>query len=767
MRSGAFGSACFYLATVLLWGVVSVGTVASGQEIEGLQVVDTTSSTVALSWDEYQPSGEKVVGYNVYRRIPSGSFRNPVDYVGVKDSENGTTLTDTRLRSGQTYHYEVRGRTLEGDEIGQSREVTVTTEENGDGEYSYANLKVAVVIYKNANHRNGGDYQTSDRRVEDVKFYLEKARDFYWRNSNMKLNLELAYYPIEEYKDFGDAGSFESTRITADHLEEDFGVVSTQYDFVFRIAPSIGGFWSFGVSDLRFSQGPGRQTGFAHLQWPMGRIRGYTKYPAEFDDQVSKETNQLIWLFIHEAQHTIDAIYKINGKDEMGHGDHPEEYTGSNPDYSQLPDTVRFGQRYDFQGTLLRTFDPGEFEVFEELSGDWGDIYVAKDADEDGFPDQDSTLALDEQHFGSSTQAADTDNDGATDKEEATDGLYPYSAGDPTDPDTDEDGRSDGEDRHMRYEVSKSIQQAGGLRSTVDGRVEEWNKKSRISQGVSYATPNVESFEPTIYATHTRDSLYVALDLSARAVPTLNFDLDGDGRWFGAGNTEVRVDVQNEGLRRIRTFDASPRARQFEQQVLNPDREVRSPSGVWDTNSEYQGEFGRVVQRGDIRFEVRREEEEIGVEMAIPEKEDLGISFDQGKEIGLRVGYSEVEGKEAHATTFDKWSYVYYPLGSEQVTPGGRGTSTRLQKVYPNPFRKSTTIQFQLQEREDVKIVVYDLLGRKVETLVDRTIGPGRNLEVQWSGGGGSGQPLASGVYFIRLRTDSGRQDTEKVVLVR
>ncbi|MCS3952833.1 T9SS type A sorting domain-containing protein [Salinibacter ruber] len=744
-------------AIVLLAGMG--GAAANGQEIDGLQAAEETSSTVTLNWNSYQPSGENIAGYNIYRRAPGGTFRDPVDYVGVRDRENGTTFTDSRLRSGETYEYQIRGRTLSGEEMGRSRTISTTTEESSDGEYSYANLKVAVVIYKNANHRNGGNYQTPDRRVEDVKFYLEKARDFYWRNSNMKLNLELSYYPIEEYKDFGDAGSFESIRITADHLEENFGVVSTQYDFIFRIAPSIGGFFSFGVKDLRFSQGPGRRTGFAHLQWPMDRIRGYTKYPGEFDEQVSKETNQLIWLFIHEAQHTIDAIYKFNGKEEMGHGDHPEAYTNSNPDYRQLPDTLRFGKRFDFQATMLRTFDPDDFASFEDLTGDWGDTYVAKDADEDGFPDQNARLPFDENRFGSSMEATDTDDDGATDKEEATDGLYPYSAGDPEDPDTDGDGRPDGNDPYMRYDVASTIPRAGGLRPTIDGRVGEWEEKGKISQGVSYKTPDVGAFDPTVHGAHVEDSLYVALDIPAHAAPTLNFDLDGDGRWFGTGNTEIRFDVQNQGLAQIRTFDASTEARQFEQQVLNPDRDVRSPDGVWDTNPKYQNEFERVYQPSDIRFDVRRTDGRIGIEMAIPEREERGISFGTGSKIGLRIGYSNVQKNGGNATTFDKWSYVYYTLGESQAAPLEAAEKTKLLENIPNPFQSSTTIRYQTEETGQVEIVVYDILGRRVRTLVDREVQAGKDLQVRWSG-----NSVGSGMYFVRLRTESGQKDVRKVV---
>jgi len=754
-------------AGVLLVGAMWGGSAASAQSMSDLAVTDTTASTVTLDWEPYATDGSDIVGYNIYRRAEGGTYRGPIDYVGVQDREDGTQYTDSRLTAGRTYYYKVRGRTLDGGETRASAEIAITPQEADRPQHTYANLKVAVVIYKNANHRNGGDYQTPDRIVDDIKFYFEKARDYYWRNSGMKLNLQFSYYPIDEYKDFGDVGRFESMRVTADHLENDFGVVSTQYDFIFRLTPSIGGYWSFGVKDLEFEQGPSRQMGFAHLQWPMGRIRGFEKYPAEFDDQVSKETNQLIWLFIHEAQHTIDAVYKVNGLRKMGHGDHPEEYVGTNDDYPQLQNTVRFGKRYDFQATMLRTFDPGSFESFLELRGDWGDILRTEDADQDGMPDHEATVPFDEARFGSDPRSVDTDGDGASDQAEATDGIYPYSVGDPTHPDTDGDGRPDGEDAHMRYDTRPTILRAGGMRPTVDGALGEWSEKTRVSRGVSYKTPNVDGFSPVVHATHTRDSLYVALDVPKSAVPLLRFDLDGDGRWFGAGNTEVRVDVADEGLEAIRTFDASARARQFEQNVLNPNREVRSPNGVWDTNRKYKNEYGRVFSRSDVRAAVRSGNGRVRVEVAVPERPDRAITFDGEDKVGMRIDYSTVGGADAHATTFDKWSYVYYSLGTEKVAPGGEDVATRLSGNSPNPFRAGTTVRYDIAEKGHAEIAVYDVLGRRVRTLLDREVRPGADQTVTWEGTNGTGQPLASGVYFVRLQTASGRQDVSKVVLVR
>lgn len=69
---------------------------------------------------------------------------------------------------------------------------------------------------------------------------------------------------------------------------------------------------------------------------------------------------------------------------------------------------------------------------------------------------------------------------------------------------------------------------------------------------------------------------------------------------------------------------------------------------------------------------------------------------------------------------------------------------------YPNPFNPATAITFGLPEPAYVELVVYDASGRRVRTLLGRTMNAGRH-EAFWDGCDGQGSPVASGVYFYRL----------------
>jgi flagellar hook assembly protein FlgD len=85
----------------------------------------------------------------------------------------------------------------------------------------------------------------------------------------------------------------------------------------------------------------------------------------------------------------------------------------------------------------------------------------------------------------------------------------------------------------------------------------------------------------------------------------------------------------------------------------------------------------------------------------------------------------------------------------------------KLRPNYPNPFRRTTTIEYSLPSAQDVRLVVYDVLGRRVETIVDGRQEAGFHT-LQWDGG----RSLASGMYFARLVAGSTTK-TERLVIIR
>ncbi|MFZ1685549.1 MAG: FlgD immunoglobulin-like domain containing protein [Candidatus Zixiibacteriota bacterium] len=80
----------------------------------------------------------------------------------------------------------------------------------------------------------------------------------------------------------------------------------------------------------------------------------------------------------------------------------------------------------------------------------------------------------------------------------------------------------------------------------------------------------------------------------------------------------------------------------------------------------------------------------------------------------------------------------------------GLPSTFSLHPAYPNPFNPSTTISFDLPKRAEVKLIVFDLLGREVRKLVDQEMAAGAH-SVKWDGTNEAGKAVASGVYFFKM----------------
>ncbi|NBB73991.1 MAG: T9SS type A sorting domain-containing protein [Bacteroidetes bacterium] len=93
-------------------------------------------------------------------------------------------------------------------------------------------------------------------------------------------------------------------------------------------------------------------------------------------------------------------------------------------------------------------------------------------------------------------------------------------------------------------------------------------------------------------------------------------------------------------------------------------------------------------------------------------------------------------------------AYVQQELEAAGALPA----TYALADVYPNPTRGGSTIRYGLPKKQPVTIEVYNTLGQRVATLMqDRPMEPGFHT-IQWRGTTGSGTPVASGVYFVRMR---------------
>ncbi|MDO9578749.1 MAG: T9SS type A sorting domain-containing protein [Candidatus Cloacimonadales bacterium] len=87
---------------------------------------------------------------------------------------------------------------------------------------------------------------------------------------------------------------------------------------------------------------------------------------------------------------------------------------------------------------------------------------------------------------------------------------------------------------------------------------------------------------------------------------------------------------------------------------------------------------------------------------------------------------------------------------------------------YPNPFNPSTTISFSLtaKDAQDAKIEIFNLKGQKVKTFSNLQITQSTNQKIVWNGKDENGEPVASGVYYCRMKCGE-YQTSKKMVLLK
>lgn len=87
-------------------------------------------------------------------------------------------------------------------------------------------------------------------------------------------------------------------------------------------------------------------------------------------------------------------------------------------------------------------------------------------------------------------------------------------------------------------------------------------------------------------------------------------------------------------------------------------------------------------------------------------------------------------------------------------------TRITLHATYPNPFNASTVIPFELTQTGQVRVAVYDMLGREVGVLLDNTMEAGSH-KTTWA----PGQDIASGTYLIRLNSGTHTSTVRSVLI--
>jgi probable HAF family extracellular repeat protein len=160
--------------------------------------------------------------------------------------------------------------------------------------------------------------------------------------------------------------------------------------------------------------------------------------------------------------------------------------------------------------------------------------------------------------------------------------------------------------------------------------------------------------------------------------------------------------------------------------------------------------------------------------------EDLNITFATLLDNGSVLHYARsitpngrfIVGKGFNAATGREEAYLLDALSLvTSVEPTAETPRNfELFQNYPNPFNPVTALRYQLPVGGDVQLTIYDILGRKVRSLVHQRQSAGQYL-VRWDGTNDAGEPVSSGVYLYRLTVNRTNGNpfvkTRKMVLLK
>jgi hypothetical protein len=129
---------------------------------------------------------------------------------------------------------------------------------------------------------------------------------------------------------------------------------------------------------------------------------------------------------------------------------------------------------------------------------------------------------------------------------------------------------------------------------------------------------------------------------------------------------------------------------------------------------------------------------------------------------GYAPGAAELSNERAIRFTTEAPANYVAPLGTEEEN---LPTGFQLLPAYPNPFNPVTTVRYQLPISSEVKMTVYDILGREVVVLLHGQKNAGIH-NIQWNGTNRFGQNVASGTYFVVMKALKFNQ-IQKVLLIK
>jgi hypothetical protein len=456
--------------------------------------VDVTDTSATLTWQSHVDGGDAAVSFGTAR----DNLSTPPFIVFSGDTHGARRARLWNLKPDTAYWYTFTPSVRTIPATPTSKLYTFRTAPER-GRTSYVTLKVITAIYLKTDNA-GKKFAARREEVGDrIRLMMERARDFYWRNTGFRLNLDIEYAVIEDAE-----ADIREAIPPVEQVKKD---IAASADFAgkdIRNYDSVIATWLTPNYSKDQQEQPGRVGGGGLTPY------GYSAFAAD---------GMVAWLMVHEYNHQVDAFFDRAGL---------PEFWLNHPDTTVHPG--RYGGQYDCNAFIFREWPDNDW--FALPANGVGRVCIAADRDNDGLPDNDPRVPLDERRFGSSASKADTDGDGLSDRAEAMAGIFGGS--NPRSRDTDRDGVVDAKDP---WPLDAAAQARPRKTPNIDGILspDEWTPLAPIRGS---------RLRGETFLNWDENGVYIAARVSEPC--TLEIHLTPEnGALFGDRKLEMRVNAQD------------------------------------------------------------------------------------------------------------------------------------------------------------------------------------------------------------------------------
>ncbi len=579
------------------------------------EVTEVSRDHAVIEWTTLKPGGPVVEFWaapEVYGASHAELVATPTPTVVRGTARRNDCRAElTGLRPGTAYHYRVRLPSVVSlPRPGFSRTFAFATLPP-PRQTAFLRLPVAVLIYANCYNEEGAEGAPAPPPLERstlderIRAELEKAVLFYWNNSRMRLLPDLELFIVEkmvkpdERNRVRDLDQFLGRR--GKRMQDYVGVVEI-------------------TAERRYKPEEKRY----YLQGSGGGTYGIN-YP-EPASSFFLAGSDVAWLFAHEFHHQVDSYYAESGYEEYPFNHFAPFEAGGFPGH--------FGEHWDGNAYILRSWTDEQY--FYNL---YGEVHTAVDEDEDGIPDDDPSLPLDERRFGSDPAKKDTDDDGLDDMGEILASQWAhemlpshanwraeYVRPDPTNRDSDGDGLKDGEDPYPIYAARDRLGRAAGPALpplyTVRGH------------------GALSDFEAQIRAGWDDEALRLGFRFTRRPAEFyIQTDFANDGYYVGQDNYIVRVGTPERG----------PELRDV---VVNV---CTTPDPNDPTRLAWPHDDREMVKPESVQVRGGAQADGYAVQVAIPRHEATGLSLGEGDTYGLAFYFLLEDGTDQWISAFEPY----------------------------------------------------------------------------------------------------------------